>query len=1099
MSFLRVSATLRGFFAWSVLTSGVLAADVDYVRDIKPLLSHKCGACHGALRQEASLRLDAGTLILAGGDSGPVVAPGEAAASLLLERVAAEDPADRMPPEGEGEPLDAEQLALLTAWINQGAPYPADEAIPAEPAAHWAYQPVRRPDVPDVADPNGSQNPVDAFIAEQYAAHGVAPVAEADRRTLLRRVYLDLIGLPPTREEQVAFAADESPDAYEQFVERLLLSELHAERWARHWMDVWRYSDWDGFGKELRGSQRHLWRWRDWIIESLAADKPYDRMVREMLAADELTPTDEDALRATGYLARQHYKLNRDLWLDNTVEHTFKAFLATTLNCAKCHDHKYDPLPQTDYYAARAIFEPYQVRIDRVAGESDIEKDGLARAYDADENTPTFVYLRGNEKHPDEDHPISPSTPAIFNQPFVPARVDLPVAAWYPDLTGDAAQSVLAAARNKLADEREKLAQAEANRELASRQVATTSANPDTGENAHNAGVLVLQDEFDGKDSDRWTTDGGEWSWSDGSLRQTEVVSQRSELVANVVQPRDFIARVRFVIAGGQQWHSVGMSFDRTEAGESDGVYLSAHAGGPKVQVVHVRGQQMTYPSLGTRSLPVELNQELELCIAVQGELLNATVNGGIVLAYKLTRERREGRLSLWTFDSKAEFLSVELRALPEGAQLVTSVSGVPAASLDDVLADAQAAVDLGECRVAAATLAVQSLSARLAADLAQFRDGEGDPSLLAAEAARVEREHALAVAQLRLAEAQDELRLTPRKIAAGNLKADAADAAKKNAAAALAARDEASAACERTDAEYTPFSTRYPQTSTGRRAALAEWIAARENPLTARVAVNHVWMRHFGEPLVENVFDFGLRTPHPVHHELLDWLAAEFMESGWSMRHLHRLIVTSRTYRLASSSSEAHGSQPAGFEVDPENRLYWRANIQRLDAEVIRDCVLFVGGSLDLTRGGPDIDFTEGETVFRRSLYFRHAYEKQMRFLTIFDAASPNECYRRSESIVPQQALALANSPLAVEQSQRLAAALVASNDSGDASDLITAAFETILCRPPTDEERSVCGEYLESQLQSVTANDNAVARSRACTGLVHVLINHNDFVTVR
>ncbi|REJ81801.1 MAG: DUF1549 domain-containing protein, partial [Planctomycetota bacterium] len=235
------------------LAPATCVADANYESDIKPLFAKKCGACHSALEQEADLRLDAGTLIHQGGGSGAVIIPGDADGSLLFERITAEDPADRMPPEGEGEPLTPEQIDLVRSWINGGAEYPADETTPADPREHWAYQVPQRPPVPQVDEAEWSAHPIDAFLAAKHQAAGVTPVGLADRHTLLRRVYLDLVGLPPSREEQQAFLADESEDAWERTVERLLASPEHAERWARHWMDVWRYSDWDGYREEVRG------------------------------------------------------------------------------------------------------------------------------------------------------------------------------------------------------------------------------------------------------------------------------------------------------------------------------------------------------------------------------------------------------------------------------------------------------------------------------------------------------------------------------------------------------------------------------------------------------------------------------------------------------------------------------------------------------------------------------------------------------------------------------------------------------------------------------------------------------------------------------
>ena len=219
-------------------------------------------------------------------------------------------------------------------------------------------------------------------------------------------MYVDLVGLPPTPAEMAEFLADNSPGAYERVVDRLLASPQYGERWGRHWMDVWRYSDWDGYAAEVRESKPHIWRWRDWIIESLNADKPYDRMIVEMLAADELSPLDPDALRATGFLVRNWYRFNRNVWLEATVEHTSKAFLGVTLNCARCHDHMYDPILQSEYYQFRAVFEPHDVRDDRVPGQRDTKRDALVRVFDADAARPTFLFARGNEAKPDKEHPL---------------------------------------------------------------------------------------------------------------------------------------------------------------------------------------------------------------------------------------------------------------------------------------------------------------------------------------------------------------------------------------------------------------------------------------------------------------------------------------------------------------------------------------------------------------------------------------------------------------------------------------------------------------------------------------------------------------------
>ena len=430
------------------------AGEVDYLRDIKPVLAARCYACHGAMEQKASLRVDTAASLRAGGDSGPLIEPGSAAESYLID-VLTGDAGFRMPP--EGEPLDDAQIDLIRAWIAAGAPAPADEAPQPSPEDHWAFRPPVRPAVPAVVDPAWGANPIDAFLAAEHERRGLVPVPEADRATLLRRVALDLTGLVPTREELQAFLVDDRPDAYERAVDRLLASPAYGERWGRHWMDVWRYSDWDGYGKEVRESRPHIWRWRDWIVESLNADVGYDRMVRAMLAGDEIAPDDPSTLRATGFLARNWYKFNRNIWLDNTVEHTSKAFLGLTVDCARCHDHKYDPIPQADYYRFRAFFEPIEVAADRVPGQPDTDVDGLARVYDAHADRPTYLYRRGDEKQPVEDHPLDPAVPRALGAVPEIAPVDLPAVASYPGLRDhvrrealDAAEAAVDAARAEL-------------------------------------------------------------------------------------------------------------------------------------------------------------------------------------------------------------------------------------------------------------------------------------------------------------------------------------------------------------------------------------------------------------------------------------------------------------------------------------------------------------------------------------------------------------------------------------------------------------------------------------------------------------------------
>ncbi|HTI51679.1 MAG TPA: DUF1549 domain-containing protein, partial [Planctomycetaceae bacterium] len=443
---------LSAIVLWSA--GGVVAAEqpVDYLRQVKPLLARRCYACHGALKQKSGLRLDTAAALRKGGDGGPSIEPGKSGASLLIEAVTGTNGVPRMPPEAEGAAFSPEEIELLRRWIDEGAVAPADEQPQADPRAHWAFQRIERPPLPPVQNPGWVRNPIDAFIAAEQERRGLTAAAPAEKSALLRRVHLDLTGLPPTREQLRAFLHDDTPDAYERAVDRLLDSPQYGERWARHWMDVWRYSDWYGRRAvpDVWNSAPQIWRWRDWIVNSLNSDKGYDRMVMEMLAADEIAPEDDDAAVATGFIIRNWYALNPHQWMKDMVEHTGKAFLGLTFNCAHCHDHKYDPISQEEYFQFRAFFEPVQIRQDRLPGQPDcgpfqkyeytvlrkVMPHGAVRIFDENLKAETFMYRLGDERERFAGKPaVSPGAPAFLaGDVFSIAPVELPPQAYYPGL-----------------------------------------------------------------------------------------------------------------------------------------------------------------------------------------------------------------------------------------------------------------------------------------------------------------------------------------------------------------------------------------------------------------------------------------------------------------------------------------------------------------------------------------------------------------------------------------------------------------------------------------------------------------------------------------
>lgn len=523
-----------------------------YSQHIQPLLAARCAACHGVLRQSGGLRLDHGLGIQRGGDSGAAIVPADAAGSPLLQRVRSDDPQLRMPPVGEGEHLSAEQIRLLEQWIAQGAQFPTDEPVPASPSEWWSVLPVKRPLPPQVQTP-WVRNPIDAFVASAHETRQLTAAAEASPSVLLRRLYLDLLGIPPTPAELSAWLSDPAPDRFERKVDELLARPEYGQRWGRHWMDVWRYSDWYGSRgiNEIRYSQRHIWRWRDWIVDALNSDKPYDRMLQEMLAADELAPDDPAALRATGFLGRNWYKFDRNVWMFDAVEQTAQAFLGVTLRCARCHDHKFDPLSQREYYQFRAFFEPHDVRTDPLSGNLATEKDatlgdvlreGVSRVYDREPDAPTWVFQRGDNRYPDKDAPVSPAVPAFLGGLASVQPVSLPATAWYPHLRPEVTAGLLESAARAISDAEKSLQQAQekhtvATRAVEERRLKSASVAPDGITPAEPEAATVLHDDFRSQ-SPVWQAVSGDWQWQDGVLR-APTVSSFATVVAQPVLPRN--------------------------------------------------------------------------------------------------------------------------------------------------------------------------------------------------------------------------------------------------------------------------------------------------------------------------------------------------------------------------------------------------------------------------------------------------------------------------------------------------------------------------------------------------------------------------------
>ncbi len=742
---------------------------------VRPVLVENCFKCHADKKQRGGLRLDSRASLLTGGDQGAALVPGKPEESLLIKAVRHEDEL-KMPPMKK---LTKEQVADLTQWVRMGAPWPGGEAAAAPPSkgefhiseqdrAHWAFQPVRRPAIPAVKDRQWASNPIDSFILAKLEAKGFVPNPPATKRELIRRAYYDLTGLPPTPSAVQAFVADESPCAWEHLIDRLLASPRYGEKWGRHWLDLVRFAETNSYERD--GRKPNAWRYRDYVIRALNADKPYDRFLREQLAGDELPDGGLDGLIATGY-----YRLG--IWddeptdreqarydgLDDIVATTGQVFLGLTVDCARCHDHKIDPIPQKDYYRLLSFF--HNINHYRNGGPTDERSIGS----EAESK-------RAFEQKCDELQAAVTAFETDFHK-------------LYEQIHGKGIQT----------SDLPRLIRAE-------------------------GGKLL------------------------GAERYQRYAEQRREL-------RELLRSKM----GGD------VALCVTEQGSHAPDTFVLVRGNP-----HVKGDKVepAFPLILGGGQPV-------------------------------------------------------VSTLPPGAK------------------------------------------------------------------------------------------------------------------------------------------------TTGRRLALANWIASPGNPLTARVMVNRVWQYHFGRGIVRSSSNLGLQGDRPTHPELLDWLAAEFIRRGWSLKALHRLILTSNAYRMSSRASDR------ALSLDPTNDLFWRFDMRRLTAEEIRDSILALSGTLSLKMYGPGV-YTAiprevmagqsmpgsgwGQSPFeeqcRRSVYVHVKRSLLTPILESFDVAETDRSTPvRFTTTQPTQALALLNGEF-VSQHAGLFAKRLRREAGPDVNKQVLLALNLATTRPPNEAE---------------------------------------------
>ena len=920
-------------------------APVDYAREIQPVLERECYECHGPRKVRGSLRLDRRDRARRGGMSGPAVVPGDSEHSVLVRRLLGLDGEDRMPL--EKDPLPEAEIATIRRWIEQGAPWPEAGVVPVasheDTADHWAYVAPRRREPPAVRAPGWVRTPIDRFVLARLEREGLRPSPEASKESLLRRVSLDLIGLPPTIAEMDAFLADGEPGAYERVVERLLASPHYGERWARVWLDLARYADSNGFEKDR---PRVMWKYRDWVIDALNRDMPFDRFTIEQMAGDMLPSATPAQRIATGF--HRNTMLNQEGGIDieearwetlvDRVNTTSTVWLGSTIACAQCHNHKFDPFSQRDYYRLLAFFDNAEYTsdgqgVDRWIVEPELplpseEQAGKETALRSERDV-----LKQRLQAPD---PALETAQQLWEREVQETERD-----W----------TVLAPARV-------------------------------TGR-----GGVVLTTQPDGS----MLAGGPNPSVQDytiaTSVPEARITAIRLEALPDPSLPqggpgRDYYGN--FVLTGIQ-----------VETGGNAPIVVSLARIGTDDSIWGHDGK----------------------------DLLKAGYEA-------VTRDLPPG----WAIDATRDPVRLRRQAVIVFPQPVSAPPGTP---LTVTLSSHGTAMGqaIGRFRLSS-TASAEPLT--IVAIRPRTRLALETPA-----AERTDDQRKELTAQFRrqtplLAGVRDRIEAIEKAI--GDLGIVSALVLRERTSherpsTFLRERGSFLAKGERVSAGTPAILPNLPEDAMPNRLGLAMWLVDAGNPLTARVTVNRAWEQFFGRGLVETSEDFGAQGSPPTHPELLDWLALELIEQKWSLKSLHRLIVSSAAYRQAASVT------PPLLEKDPYNRLLARGPRFRLDAEAIRDVTLAAGGLLSPKIGGPSVfplqppgiwdnpysdakwETSEGEDRYRRGLYtFVRRTSPYPSALTL-DATSREFCtVRRVRTNTPLQALTLLNDEAYFEAARALA-----------------------------------------------------------------------------
>jgi hypothetical protein len=1036
-----------------------------FEKRVRPVLVEKCHRCHGGKLQKGGLRLDSRESLLKGGESGPVVSPGHPEKSELVRAINYEADGFQMPPTGK---LDADSIGALTEWIREGAPWPDHSSAAgatrlaggmnfAERAKHWSFQPLRRTKAPSTAEPSWPHNPVDAFLASRLQAADCQHTEAADRRTLLRRITFDLTGLPPTIDEINEFLADKSPLAFESVVERLLASPHYGIRWGRHWLDLVRFAE--TYGHEFDYPIAEAWRYRDYVVRAFNDDLPYDAFVTEQIAGDLLghprrNPRDRtnESIAATafwwfGQAKHSPVDLRAEECdrLDNQIDVMGKAFLGLSIACARCHDHKFDPIRAQDYYALTGFLRSSRQQLAFLADPRPV----------AD-----FASWRRS---------CEPRSAALISRLLNPrswsegSEDDEVLRPWHALRSVSAGPSFVAQ-RKRLADEFHR------REELARRQESKST----------------LFEDFGSPSFDRWRPTGTAFGSRPSRASDFVLGTSVDRPILEFAEPgaaHSGLVSPKLKGALRSQSFTIEKPFIHYRAARRHGDHGSGRPYKSGQLNLIVDGFQIIRdPLWGQLSLTVEndapaawYSQNVSKLIGNRAYIEIVDEDDGWISVDSIRFSDNPSRpvdrpneliralLNDDSIDSPATLAKAYEQLFTETVSLWKS-----GRLADDRLAKSRVAFLNSLCSHSATSGSPQDLR-DLARLIDESRRRESDlkssPRVLALADGSAENDHVL-------------IRGNPRK--------PGDQSARRFLEVFQAAPIGAT------------------ETGSG-RLELAKSMTGSASALLARVIVNRLWHHHFGRGLVASTDDFGKMGEPPSHPELLDYLAAELIKSGWSIKHLQRLLVTSAAYRMSSHEPDARSKV-----IDPENRLVHRAMVKRLEAEAIRDSILAVSGRLDERLEGPGIrvhldDFMTGrgrppvsgplDGAGRRSIFLEVRRNFLPPLFLAFDFPIPaTAAGRRAQSNVPAQALSLLNDPFVAQQADASAKRILGhAKDNPDVDARLNRLYETAFARLPTADERALAKEFLRP-----SKGNGGVESEEAWAGLCHVLLNVKEFLYV-